>query len=112
MSSGAKSVGQFCKDEGGDWSVVSRHLRLLRLPDEIIDFPGNDDTVHGKREPVASPGHHYMLPLADVDRCRIGDSRFVGPQTVHFPLNTKSPRANGLSGPVAMTSSLQSVATA
>lgn len=36
--SGATSIRQFCRDEGADRSVVSRHLRLLRLPDEIISF--------------------------------------------------------------------------
>ncbi len=42
--SGARSVRQFCRDEGEDWSVVSRHLRLLRLPNDIIDFLDNNQT--------------------------------------------------------------------
>jgi hypothetical protein len=42
--SGAKSIRQFCRDEDEDWSVVSRHLRLLRLPDEIIDFLDRNQT--------------------------------------------------------------------
>ena len=42
--SNAKSIRQFCRDEGEDWSVVSRHLRLLRLPDDIIDFLDNNQT--------------------------------------------------------------------
>ncbi len=42
--SGAKSVRQFCRETGEDWSVVSRHLRLLRLPDAIIDFLDKNQT--------------------------------------------------------------------
>ena len=42
--SGAKSIRRFCRDEGKDWSVVSRHLRMLRLPDEIIGFLEQNQT--------------------------------------------------------------------
>ena len=42
--SGAKSVRQFCRDTNEDWSVVSRHLRLLRLPNDIIDFLDGNQT--------------------------------------------------------------------
>jgi hypothetical protein len=42
--SGAKSVRQFCRDEGENWSVVSRHLRLLRLPNDITNFLDSSQT--------------------------------------------------------------------
>jgi hypothetical protein len=33
----AKSVREYCRRTGEDWSVASRHLRLLRLPEEITN---------------------------------------------------------------------------
>jgi len=35
---GARNVRDFARRSGEDWSVVARHLRLLRLPTEILDF--------------------------------------------------------------------------
>lgn len=40
----ATSVRQFCREAGKDWSVVSRHLRLLRLPHEIVDLLEQNQT--------------------------------------------------------------------
>jgi hypothetical protein len=35
---GARNVRDFARRSGEDWSVVARHLRLLRLPTGILDF--------------------------------------------------------------------------
>lgn len=45
----AKSVRQFCRDTNENGSVLSRHLRLLRLPDDIIDFFDKNQTPEALR---------------------------------------------------------------
>jgi hypothetical protein len=35
---GTKSVREFARKVGEDWSVVSRHLRLLQLPSDVVGF--------------------------------------------------------------------------
>jgi len=41
---GARNVRDFPRRSGEDWSVVARHLRLLRLPTEILGFLARKQT--------------------------------------------------------------------
>jgi len=38
------SIREFARRTGEDWSVVSRHLRTLRLPEEITNFLDQNQT--------------------------------------------------------------------
>jgi len=42
---GCRGVRDFARRTGEDWSVVARHLRLLRLPDSIIGFLEENETL-------------------------------------------------------------------
>ena len=41
---GCRSIRDFARRTGEDWSLVARHLRLLQLPDGIVFFLEQNQT--------------------------------------------------------------------
>ena len=47
---GCLSIRAFARQTGRNWSLVSKYLKILTLPDEVLDFIRENDTPEVRRK--------------------------------------------------------------
>jgi hypothetical protein len=80
---GVKSIRKFARETGEDWSVVARHLCLLKLPKDIIDYIDMHQTPETLRlfslrklDRLARTGRQYPgYQCAFISSCRSFESQ-------------------------------------